>query len=479
MPVAARFFKSLFLLLLLNAVIKPVWIFFIDRKVQLLTGEAYGSYFSLLHLTLIPAVIADAGILAFYTRSVAADPLHAPLRFRYFFRVKLLLSVLYLLTTLLLALILFNGQTGFILSLALLQVAGSFYLFFRSHISALQLFKADAFFSVADKTLVILVAGSIIYLPGLPVIINTELFVFIQMGAFVLASIAALFFLAPHLNIKTGSLTRYPGFRKELKGALPYALVVLLMTILYRFDAFLLYQFHADGKTEASKYAGGFRLLDALNMTGFLVASFLLPLLSRGINQQNRLNVVKHCTGLLLTFSSVVAGFCWFNKEWVCNLLYGSFYPDGEQVVAASVLAIAGCSLVHIYGTVLTAAGEVKLLAICAGVFAALNITANFFVIPYYGAFGVAIIAASGQLLFGIALILICYYKKMSVPEKNYWLAAIMVPLSVFLFFLFFHEIGVPLQIFAAVMVAVTVAFGLRVINFKMIKGMLFPAKNN
>ena len=43
------FYSSLGLLVLLNAIIKPLWIFAIDRQVQNVVGtENYGVYFSLL-----------------------------------------------------------------------------------------------------------------------------------------------------------------------------------------------------------------------------------------------------------------------------------------------------------------------------------------------------------------------------------------------------------------------------------------------
>ena len=48
-----RFYSSLGLLVLLNAIVKPFWIFAIDRQVQNVVGfEAYGVYFSLFNFQL-------------------------------------------------------------------------------------------------------------------------------------------------------------------------------------------------------------------------------------------------------------------------------------------------------------------------------------------------------------------------------------------------------------------------------------------
>ena len=46
------FVGSLLLLILLNVLVKPLWIFGIDRQVQNITGyAAYGGYFALLNRT--------------------------------------------------------------------------------------------------------------------------------------------------------------------------------------------------------------------------------------------------------------------------------------------------------------------------------------------------------------------------------------------------------------------------------------------
>jgi O-antigen/teichoic acid export membrane protein len=479
MQQATRFYRSLSLLLILNALVKPVWVFLVDRKVQLLTGDAYGDYFSLLHLSLIPAVIADAGILSFYTRSVAADPSTAPTRFRYFLRIKIILSLLYVCAVSVLSAVFAPAHIKTMLLLALLQVAASFYLFFRSHISALQLFHTDALFSVADKLLVILVAGSILYLPFIPVSITTTLFIQIQLLAFVVAGAAALIFLAPHLQPGIKHKLSMPLLKNELKNALPYAAVVLLMTILYRFDAFLLYRLHPNGQQEAAIYAGGFRLLDALNMAGFLVASFLLPFLSRNSEKQMKQEVVKTCTALLLVYSSIAAGFCLFNYEWVCDILYGRFYAGAAPVIAGSVLAIVGTSMVHIYSSILTAAGKIKTLATSAGIFAGCNIIVNIFCIPVYGALGTAVISAISQVLFAIVLIITCYYKNMPVPGKKNWLIMMCIPIPSFALFCITRFLSPGLQLIVVTASIIIITLGLKIISLPTLKAFVSARRTN
>ena len=66
------FYGGLSWLIILNLLVKPVWIFVIDRQVQNIVGhEAYGIYFALLNLTLVLSFLADAGLSNMVTRDMA------------------------------------------------------------------------------------------------------------------------------------------------------------------------------------------------------------------------------------------------------------------------------------------------------------------------------------------------------------------------------------------------------------------------
>lgn len=73
MKTVSRFYASLGLLLVLNLLVKPLWIFGIDRPVQNSTGTAiYGSYFALLNLAIVLGFLLDWGLNAFMSRQLAA-----------------------------------------------------------------------------------------------------------------------------------------------------------------------------------------------------------------------------------------------------------------------------------------------------------------------------------------------------------------------------------------------------------------------
>ena len=75
MKEVSKFYSSLGLLIMLNVIIKPVWIFAIDRQVQNTVGTAgYGSYFALLNFSIIFGFILDWGLTNFFNQQLAANP---------------------------------------------------------------------------------------------------------------------------------------------------------------------------------------------------------------------------------------------------------------------------------------------------------------------------------------------------------------------------------------------------------------------
>jgi hypothetical protein len=90
------FFSSLLLLVILNLIIKPLWVFGIDRQVQNVTGlEAYGNYFALLNLCMMMQFLLDLGITPYFNRKFSAEPNNVKMLASQAFTIKLLLSLLF------------------------------------------------------------------------------------------------------------------------------------------------------------------------------------------------------------------------------------------------------------------------------------------------------------------------------------------------------------------------------------------------
>ena len=68
------YFKGLSWLIILNLLVKPVWLFLIDRQVQNIVGfEEYGKYFSILNLSYVLFFLSDIGLTNMVNQKMAQN----------------------------------------------------------------------------------------------------------------------------------------------------------------------------------------------------------------------------------------------------------------------------------------------------------------------------------------------------------------------------------------------------------------------
>ncbi|MBC7655173.1 MAG: oligosaccharide flippase family protein, partial [Oligoflexus sp.] len=154
--VAKKFAIQVSLLIVVNLIVKLIWIFFIERKIQLLVGfENYGLYYSIFNFTLILSIINDPGLTNYLIRFIASKSENSS-QIASLFSIKILLSICYLLLTLLLSSI--SGYTNYQLVLILIgyQILWSFLIYLRGFLKGHQFLNAEVFFSILDKFLLII-----------------------------------------------------------------------------------------------------------------------------------------------------------------------------------------------------------------------------------------------------------------------------------------------------------------------------------
>jgi O-antigen/teichoic acid export membrane protein len=148
------FSLNLFFLIGVNLLIKPFFIFGIDRTVQNRVGaEAYGMYSVLTDLAFLSMIVNDFGIQSFNNRLISQSPKLLNKYFPIIFVLKLCLCGLYALITFGLFFAL-NYETKYFKLLFLLTLNGvlsSLILYFRSCIAGLGWYRTDSWFSVLDK----------------------------------------------------------------------------------------------------------------------------------------------------------------------------------------------------------------------------------------------------------------------------------------------------------------------------------------
>ncbi len=184
------------------------------------------------------------------------------------------------------------------------------------------------------------------------------------------------------------------------------------MSMHVRLDGFLLERLHHNGAREAGIYAAAYRLLDASNMVGYLIASFSMPFIARlwseGKSLQETILQTRH---LQLMIAIAIATTTIMLAPWLEKILYHRSDEYGVQILKWCLPALIGYAFTQVYGTVMTATGNI--VPFCYLNFAAviINVIMNLFLIPRYGALVCCVSAVCSQLFLGISTMVFVHQK--------------------------------------------------------------------
>jgi O-antigen/teichoic acid export membrane protein len=407
-----KFISNLILIVLLNLLVKPLAIFGIDAGVQNRVGtETYGLYFSLLNLSFIFNIVGDLGINNFTTRNIARYPLVMPKYFGQILGFRLLLFLLY--TALTMTTGFFAGYRGealyFLSVLILNQLLATLIAYFRSHFGGLHLFKTDAIVSVLDRSLLILLCGIAFFMESSLGIFQIEWFIWLQTISYAITLIIAFMLLIREIGVPRLRFKRAVSY-SILRQSLPFATLILLMMLYTRSDSVLLERLHPKGAYEAGIYAKGFRLLDALYMFGMIFANLLLPLFARSLKEDivKVLPLLKMSSRLLIGGSILIAFLCHFHAERILGWVYLSELKEAARPFRLIMWGFIGMSTSLIFGSLLTAGGELKLLNFFSVFGVILNVLLNLLLIPKWGANGAALTCLITQGIMAVVQLIIC-----------------------------------------------------------------------
>lgn len=477
------FFSNIALLVVLNLIIKPFYLFGIDAQVQNTVGpEAYGIYFSLLNLSFFFNILLDFGITNYNTKNVAQYPVTVKKYLGDILGVKLSLGVIYFFVSIVLALVLGYDklELKWLLLLLLNQFFVSVTLYFRSNFAGLHLFKLDAIFSVLDRFLLIGICSVLLYVPYFKADFNIEWFIYAQTITYGLTVLTALFTTLYKIGIKRLRVVKVMSL-SILRKSTPYAMLVLLMMLYTRMDAVMLERLLPDGKVQTGIYAQGFRLLDAFNIFGLLVAGLLLPIFSRLIKQNKSFREVLNAAVLLLagvsTFVSIV---CAFYANEIMGMIYVYNSKEAAQVFPFIILSFIPISMTYAFGTLLTAAGKLKALNILAFFGIALNLMLNLWLIPLYEAKGAAVATVFTQFFaaFGQAFIVLFIFKRKPNYSLIFRLIGFVLVLLLTLYFFTKVDLLIWYELIMVAAIGTSALFFLKIIEIKQVKSLFSGIKS-
>ncbi len=406
-------------MIFVNLIVKPFWIFGIDRTVQNTVGGVdYGAYFQVFNFAFLFHILLDMGLANYNSRAIAQDESKLPSYLSSIFTTKLALSFVYALLCAIGA-YLSNftpmqwQMLGYVCGA---QVLLSFLLYFRSNLQGLHLFRTDSWMSVLDRLFMIFICGSLLYSAFYA---GTEFqilhFAAAQNFAYLISALIA-----------GGIVWRYAlkkGFRysfdtqlikRILRESLPFAIATLLMSIYNRTDGYMIaLLIEGDpGKAQVGTYASAFRLLDAANMFAILFATILLPMFSRQIKARQFADVRQLTilsARIMFVGAVALSASCYVYRHEIIHLLYTEANTQYVQTFGLLIWSFIAISSVYVTGTLLTAAGRLKSFNQIALLGVSLNILLNYLLIPQQGALGAALATLATQLLMAIGAALLVF----------------------------------------------------------------------
>ena len=492
-----RFIKNIIFLLFLNLLVKPFWILGIDREVQNLLGDAsYGTYQALFNFSYLFYILLDLGITNFNSRAVAQDPKTLSKHFGGLTEIKLLLGLLY-------AVVIFvvgyccGYNEGLKLKLlfwcGLNQILLSFILFLRSNIQGLLLFKHDSILSVFDRVLAIVIMCLVLWSGWFPKEkFNVIWYLQAQTVAYIVTLVFALTIVlrhAEHLSFKLN----FQFFTEILRQSLPFAVLVLLMSVYSRIEPVLLERLLDDNGVQAGIYSRAYRLFDAGNNISNLFAIMLLPMFAATLTKKLELNnLVKTSFNVIVAMAGIVMIMCIFYRQEIMLMMYN---PEEAETEAAYLMRIGQyakvfpllmgsffcLSTTYVFGTLLTANGSLKQLNLVAAAGVVINILLNLIVIPRFTAVGAACTSLSVQAITAFLQYLLAKHILKLEIRKRYWLHILLFVVSITMVTFLIKQLNLNWMIGFSIAFAINCGaiFFTRLLSLKEIVSLLIPKGKN
>lgn len=385
------FILNLIIVIGANLLVKPIYIFGIDRTVQNSVGpEEYGVYFALFNFALLFQIITDLGLQNYNNRSISQDGELIHQYFPAILLIKTFLGLVFLGMIYLGATILGYGveQLHLLLWVGINTILVSFVLYLRSNISGSGHYRLDSLLSILDKALMIFIIGFLLYSSG---DFSIDLFIYGQTAALIISAVIICIIayrIARPLSWPASMLLP----KSILKQSLPYAAVILLMTLYTRIDAVMIERLLDDGAYQAGVYAAGYRFFDAANMIGFLTAGLLLPMFSRMLSQKENtfplFSLSIRGVWLMAVFITVS---CFVFRQELVDLLYSNADTYWGEVLGCLMLSFIFVMIGYVTGSLLNANGSIHRLNWIFLISIFFNIGLNWLLIHQQKAYGAAV----------------------------------------------------------------------------------------
>lgn len=387
-PAIRNLFENISLAVVLNLLIKSAWILVNNVVQDELGHEAFGTFMALYSLGFLFLALSDMGLNQYTTKTLASQPELLRKLFPTLFSLKLAFSSVYPFFMVGIGYLLGYGQTQifYLFLLCLLHGAVQMTFFFRANFQAFQKFRLDAFASIVDRAILLVIVL---------VLLQTE----ITLENYILANLLSV---AASMVILYLLLLRLIGFippawngrtaRQLLKNSFPFAVITVLYSVNDKVDQVMLERLlgPAEGPHETGLYAGAYRWVDAFMMYLWTVLPIFFAKFAHLIGDQKSL-------GKYLAFGQPIAalpmifagGFVMLYGDKLLWLFKNS-NPEELATMLACLqilfIAVVVNGFFAIYSTLLTSTNHERFVSWMIFVSIIMNVSLNFVFIPQYGA---------------------------------------------------------------------------------------------
>jgi O-antigen/teichoic acid export membrane protein len=429
-----KFIGNIGLMVVLNFLIKPVWLV-LDNKVQDSIGhEDYGIFAALFSLSFLLATLSDFGINQYVTKKLAGEPDKIEEVFPVALGFKLLLMLLYPLFMTVVGYAMGYGwqELYFLWLLSIFQASIQLVMFFRANFQAHQKFFVDSFASIIDKFLLI-----IFLLVVFQIHISVESFIYARVLSILATVVLVYIFYVATCHWHRPSL-RWKELFPLIQYSLPFAMVTVLYSFNERVDQVMIERLL--GGRDSGLYAGAYRWLDAVMMYLWIVLPMFFARFAFMKNDEGALDKTFKI-GHVIAFlpMAFISGFVFLYPEKLFILFEHSSAEEIE--IMSNVLRILFlASLMHgmfaIYSTLLTSIGYEKQTSVLILVSVLCNIVLNLILVPLYGIYASAwATVASTAFLSAGYIVYICRYRLVKIPV----LTILKLSLTFFAFMAFYY----------------------------------------
>ncbi|MBI1223574.1 MAG: oligosaccharide flippase family protein [Bacteroidetes bacterium] len=396
------FLSNFSLTVTLNFLIKLFWVFVIEIAVQNTLGaEEYGVYFESFNFTYIFYILLDIGLSNYTNRTVAGNPETLHSIFPAIFSIKLLLSVLFLGVIFLAAQVLNYDErhVQVVMFIGFNQILLSMLLYFRSIIGGLHLFRIDALLSVLDRLVMGVVCAFLLWFPLKYFQFNLNAYLVVMTLGYGISMLIG-WALIYRQGVRMNFVLDRKLMGQILRKAVPFALLFFLMGLYTRIDSVMLGRMLEDGEYQVGIYASAFRLLDAAIIFAVLLSGLLLPMFSRMISKNEPvLKLVRESFYIVWIPAVLLPLIVYYYSDFLYPLMYRENHVYGSIIFGLLMINFMPMALGYIFGTLLTAKSELKLLNIISLAGLILNVSLNALLIPHWQAKGAVIATIATQSL--------------------------------------------------------------------------------